>query len=165
MLALDHSSLLCCYWFLTPSLIVFCSSSFEYHDHLLYSLLAWLLSGYTCMMNWLWYLWLTVVRWLLLWQVAVNSSQSTYGWLLWFKSSRYWDHLVIWFWLLVSTRGSFSYLVMESWLYSYSSRRLFMILEWTFYLEAQALNAEEFLTTSMKAQKIFLSDMIEGWRW
>ena len=39
-----------------------------------------------------------------------------------------------------------------------------MILEWTLYLEAQVLNVEEFLTTSMKARKILLSDMMEGWR-
>ena len=39
-----------------------------------------------------------------------------------------------------------------------------MILEWTLYLEARVLNVEKFLTTSMKSWKIFLSDMMEGWR-
>ena len=55
-----------------------------------------------------------------------------YRWFLWFKPSLYWAHLVIWFLLLVSTRGSFSCLVLKSWWYSYSSRRFLMILEWTF---------------------------------
>ena len=39
-----------------------------------------------------------------------------------------------------------------------------MILELMFYLEAQALNVEEFLGKFMKSQKIFLSYMMEGWR-
>ena len=38
-----------------------------------------------------------------------------------------------------------------------------MILGLTLYLEELALNVEEFLTTFMKAQKIFLSGMMEGW--
>ena len=38
-----------------------------------------------------------------------------------------------------------------------------MILELIFYLEAQALNVEELLEKFMKAQKIFLSYMMEGW--
>ena len=37
-----------------------------------------------------------------------------------------------------------------------------MILECNLYLEEQALNVEEFLTTSMKARKRFSSDMMEG---
>ena len=39
-----------------------------------------------------------------------------------------------------------------------------MILEGTLYLKAQALNDEEFWTTSMKSRKIFMSDMMEVWR-
>ena len=38
-----------------------------------------------------------------------------------------------------------------------------MILECKLYLEEQDLNVEEFLITSMKAQKRFSSDMTEGW--
>ena len=39
-----------------------------------------------------------------------------------------------------------------------------MSLEWMWNMEAQVHNGEEFLTTSMKAQKRFLSNMMEGWR-
>ena len=37
-----------------------------------------------------------------------------YGWLICFKPSRSWDHLVIWFWLLVYTKGYFFALFCKS---------------------------------------------------
>ena len=39
-----------------------------------------------------------------------------------------------------------------------------MNIECKFYLKVQALNAKEFLKKSMKAQNIFMSHMMDGWR-
>ena len=44
---------------------------FYYNGHLLYDLISWLLSGYTCMLNCLLYPWLIVMCWPLLWKVVV----------------------------------------------------------------------------------------------
>ena len=60
---------------------------------------------------------------------AVISSQSVYNWLLWSKYSCSWAHLLIWFWSLVSTRGSFPCFVLEKCLYLYSYSR-FLAISW-----------------------------------